>query len=297
MKTLFTAYLLLFTTCLFAQAPRKIVPNAKKKQTIEAVSRIALPHEYDPARKYPLVIFMPFTGGDAMTMFTSYATQTNKYQYFITPNINYAHLADSLKREPTEEETRNFTNEIYNSIPVLSGYLRALTEGAFGEEADKKAFIAMIPNEAGSTDDHDWIGFEACIYRYENRILADIEMYAKQYSIDPDKIVFVGFSLGGDLGWAISHRYPEKFKGAIVSGTRCSYFENGMMERQFKRDVRYYFAIGEKDYPVIVAGAKNAKSQLDARKIKNKFILSADREHQAATFNQVVEGLNMILFE
>lgn len=149
----------------------------------------------------------------------------------------------------------------------------------------------------GSTKDHSWEGFEACVYRYENKILQDIDSLSKIYNIDHSKIILAGFSLGGDLGWAISQRYPEKFRGALVNGSRCGYAEKGMMQRQAKKGVRYYIAMGELESESRMKGAKAAVAALGKAGIAHKFATTPAVEHETATFEQFREALNFLLFE
>lgn len=215
--------------------------------------------------------------------------------------MNY--LTDSLKRPPTEDEINRyiFLEELKlnagRKTPTENESFNFFQQILFGEDVKNKAFIALIPDGTGSTNDHSWEGFEACIFRYENKILKDIDSLSQTYNIDQSKIILAGFSLGGDLSWAISQRYPEKFKGAIVSGSRCGYAEKGMMQRQAKQGVRYYITMGEYESATRMTGAKAANTLLNNNGIKNKFNTIPYAEHEPATLEQFKEALNFLLFE
>ena len=258
-----------FTTLGVAgQAPRKLMQTPGYTLSLDQLSKIVLPPGYDATKKYPLVIFTSFTGGSAEDFFRRYAME-----------------AHELNHEETSDTPQ----------PSLEAELKAFLQALFGTRMNEKAFIALIPPGEGSTKDHSWQGFEACIYRNENRILKDIETYSKQYSIDASRIVMIGYSLGGDLSWAITQRYPEKFKGALASGTRCGYTEAGMMERQAKKGVRYYLTIGNEDLATRKSGMNNAKALLDKAGVKNKYAETMGT-HVRASIEQLRVGFNFILF-
>jgi predicted esterase len=304
---------LIFALCLllqaqvqvWAQAPRKLQQDARFELKIEEPSVVITPALLDHSVKYPLVVFLPYTGGSAKDFYNIYNFQANEgggmgYREF---EVDLARLADSLKRMPTEDEVNRyaFLQELALNAdrkePTQNEEFTHFLSSVFGEEAKNKGFIALIPSGSGSTKDHSWEGFEACIFRYENRILKDIDSLTQKYNIDQSKIILAGFSLGGDLGWAISQRYPEKFKGAILSGTRCGYAEKGMMQRQAKQGAKYYISMGELESAARMTGAKGAMTLLNTAGIKHKFATIPQAEHEPATFEQFKEALNFILFE
>lgn len=305
MKHLTLLLCLLLHIQAFAQPPRKLKQDARFELKIETQSLVLTPSPIDSAAKYPLVVFLPFTGGSAKNYYETYLYQASGNEGGMGAGqiqIDFSRLVDSLKRMPTDEEVNSYIlQEIQRNAtrkdPGENDRFNVYLQGLFGEEVKKKAFIALIPGGVGSTNDHSWEGFEACIYRYENKILQDIDSLSKIYNIDHSKIILAGFSLGGDLGWAISQRYPEKFRGALVNGSRCGYSEKGMMLRQAKKGVKYYIAMGELEPETRMKGAKAAVAALNKAAIKNKFATTPAVDHQTATFEQFKEALNFLLFE
>lgn len=305
MRTFAMVLCLLLHLQAFAQSPRKLKQDTRFELKIEKPSMVLTPSPLDSSTKYPLVVFLPFTGGSADDYYKSYLFQSfNELgdMGIRKTNIDLNVLIDSLKRIPTEDEVNAYISHMMEQQaqqeePAEKENFDVFQQVLFGNDAKKKAFIALIPEGAGSTNDHSWEGFEACIFRYENKIIQDIDSLSKIYNIDQSKIILAGFSLGGDLSWAISQRYPEKFKGAIVSGSRCGYAEKGMMQRQAKQAVKYYIAMGESESDVRMKGAKSAVTLLDKAGIKNKFTTIPNAVHEAATFEQFREALNFILFE
>jgi hypothetical protein len=291
---------------VFAQSPRKLTQDTRFSLKIETESVVVTPSKLDNNFKYPLVIFLPFTGGSARDYYDSYLTQAlgeRGGMGYREVEIDINILIDSLKRNPTDAELNEYIDSeeqkklANRKEPSESENFDFFLQSLFGEDAQKKSFITLIPDGYGSTNDHSWEGFEACIFRYENKILSDIEVISQKYNIDKSKIILVGYSLGGDLSWAISQRYPEKFKGAIISGSRCGYAEKGMMQRQAKQGVKYYIAMGEYETETRMKGAKYAITLLNNTGIKNQFKTISSVEHEATTYEQLKEALNFILFE
>lgn len=314
MKILLCLAVLLLYSTANAQAPRKLQLEEGANIEIKTKSKLVLPPGYDPQKSYPLVVFMPFTGGSGTDMLSTYAYQSGNYSgnsmggggYM---EFNLSPLIDSLKRMPTDKEVNDYMDKLIKekqnstkeedtgSKSEEEKYLEAFLKGVFGSEINNKSFIAMLPDGIGSTADHNWKGFSACIHRYETRILQDIESYSANYKIDKNNIILIGYSLGGDLSWAITNRYPEKFKGAIISGSRCGYAEKGMIERLAKKNARYYIAMGEHESDARMKGAKYAQTRLNTSKIANKFELIKEAGHDPTSFSQLKDAFNFVLFE
>lgn len=231
-----------------AQSPRKLTQDSTYQLEVHENSEWLFPSGYDSTKKYPLLIFLPFTGGTGADYFYSYANDMDE-----------------------------------------------LMEKLFDTQPGEKSFIVLIPGDAGSEDDHSWQGFEACISRYEKRIFEDIASTGSKINIDTGKIVLTGFSLGGDLSWAITQRYPEKFKGAIISGSRCSYSEKGMMARQSKKGFKYYLAMGNDESETRLEILNGSVSALNKAGVQYKYT-RMEGEHEACTIEQLREAVEFILF-
>lgn len=78
---------------------------------------------------------------------------------------------------------------------------------------------------------------------YEGMLLRDLDVLFRSNPDTKQKVILMGYSLGGDLSWALSQRNPDLVSHALVMGSRCSY--------PYKtNDVEYSFAIGEWDADV-----------------------------------------------
>lgn len=117
----------------------------------------------DPSKKYPLIVWLPWTGSPAERYYNETKTMTGLQNYF-----------------------------------------------------------ALLPQ--GDAKSSEYLpDFYCFIQWFEKRLLTDIKQIAKQYPVDTSKIYLTGFSVGGDLGWALMIRQKSIFAGAFIQGTRCSY--------------------------------------------------------------------------
>jgi pimeloyl-ACP methyl ester carboxylesterase len=84
--------------------------------------------------------------------------------------------------------------------------------------------IVVLAAGRGTPDDYrtgdNWT---RTIARYEAQLLADLAAIQSQYQVDTTKIVLAGFSMGGDLAWALALRNPTRVSGAVVMSSRASY--------------------------------------------------------------------------
>ena len=83
-------------------------------------------------------------------------------------------------------------------------------------------FILILPAGRPTRDEYlpDFVTF---VEWYEERVLAELDSVLENYSADPERVYLGGYSLGGDLSWALAVRNPERFAGAVVAGSRTSY--------------------------------------------------------------------------
>ena len=102
------------------------------------------------------------------------------------------------------------------------------------------------------------------IARYEGQLLNDLGALASWGYADPDRIVLAGFSMGGDLAWALSLRNPELVRGAIVMGSRMSYRGSAADHESLRsRGARFYVIMGDQEDRTRMAGAQAARRFLE----------------------------------
>lgn len=245
--------------------PKTLSVPAGYSAEVKEESIFLLPPEFKEGEKYPVLVVLPFTGGTSAMLFANY------YNAF---------LNESVLGFSTFKNGNKLSDQFYQKI--------------FEGQSNSKPFIVMLTQGMGSEQDHNWQGFTAAIYRYEDRILQDLEKYKSKYPIDMDNIMLSGFSLGGDLSWAISHRHPDRFKGGIISGSRCSYQESGRMDYVGKEKVKYYIVMGENESKSRLTVLEYAMTTMKTNDV-NYIYKRTEGEHVSATFEQLAEGINYLL--
>jgi len=178
---------------------------------------VLLPPGYDASRAYPVVEILPATGSTAGTLLQ---------MWLVRVGLN------RLAAAPPEQQ-----------LAALTPYLFPDT-GGLG-----RGCIFILVQGRGSSDDYRSAGaWSATIARYERRVLADLRAVAASRRVDTTRMVVAGFSLGGDLAWALTLRNPRLFRGAIVMASRASYrptpADAGTLAR---RGVRIFMTMGDRD--------------------------------------------------
>lgn len=196
---------------------------------------LILPANYDPDERYPLMIFLPYTGG------------TSNEQ------------ARAFGVEPGEQK----------------GFAVLLPEGRF-ERAD------YLP---------DFLSF---VSWFEERLYWDVSTAVDEYSIDPGQVYVGGYSLGGDLSWAMSVRNPDDFAGAVVAGSRSSYpADHAAVQRLADHGFRAALLIGDRDTRDRRRGLSAARRTLESGDVE---IMYAEYEgaHELPPQALAVEALEFI---
>ncbi|MBX7196622.1 MAG: hypothetical protein K1X94_31505 [Sandaracinaceae bacterium] len=102
-------------------------------------------------------------------------------------------------------------------------------------------------------------GFGHYLEWAEQRIFADIERAMAEQPVDPDRIYLAGFSLGGDVAWGLLTRHPERFRGAVVMGSRSgAAARTATIATMQTRQMRVAFVIGAQDEATRRRGIQHA---------------------------------------
>ncbi len=229
---------------------------------IPVPSRIVLPKDYNPSIKYPVVVMLPFTGGDAEYMFEAYAREANS-------------------------EAESFEGKLQDILTVFNAE----------RPDDPRSFVVLLPKGTGGRRDHSWRGFKDCFERYEQRIMKDLNSYARRYNLDLDKVYLTGVSLGGDLAWAISQRHPEVFQGAMVMGSRCSYPPtDSAIQIMLDKDYAFFMTMGMQEAYDRLAGMRYARKILDSTGVRSVYKEMPDLRHNKAPLWLFLEGMDYLIF-
>jgi len=198
-------------------------------------SFVILPPGFQNRRseKYPVLVALPYTGGSGADFIRSYLYNTWPYN-----------------DKGSFEWGKAFQYFINTHF-----------------QEDKNRFIILVPPGIGSTRDHDWSGFMACIERYEKRVTDNLVWLKKNYNADISRVVLSGYSLGGDLSWALALKYPERYYGAILMGTRIGYRNKKSYDTLKKTGFRFYIGMGEFELEHRKKGNSLGRKILDQYKI------------------------------
>jgi predicted esterase len=208
-------------------------------------SLIVYPPGFDIRREYPVVFIFPGVGGTSLEL-AQYLIQTN------------ATSAEGLKE-------------------AFSRLLR----GVYPRDFAQRGFILALPPEKADLA----VGLEKILQDAEKRIFSDLDLFKAKYSLNVNKVIVSGFSLSGDISFALLLRNPKDFSGAVVMSSRCSY--KGNLATLASK--RLYLTMGERD-PRKDA-MKQVKAALDKYKIANKMVIIPKRDHFPPPVEEFLSGV------
>ncbi|MEO0769379.1 MAG: alpha/beta hydrolase-fold protein [Cyanobacteria bacterium J06649_4] len=114
-------------------------------------------------------------------------------------------------------------------------------------QRSENSFVLIMPPGRGSSANWSGYGWESFVNEYETYIQQDLDPIAAKYNVDLNQMVIGGFSLGGDLSWALSLRNPGLFSGAIVMGSMSTYRNEQNARLLSDTDFRYFMVMGGYD--------------------------------------------------
>lgn len=185
--------------------PTALVSAQQRSASLDDPSVIYRPRSVRDGESYPLVVFLPYTGGTARDQARAFG---------VTP----------------------------------------------GRQSD---FFVMLPPGRFSRGDYlpDFTRFVGWV---EERVISDVRSVINDYPIDPDSVYLAGYSLGGDLSWALMVRNPVEVAGTVMAGTRASYplSADGLSVIR-RRQHRLAMLIGNRESPARYEGINRARSAIE----------------------------------
>jgi len=230
-----------------------------------AMGLVVLPPDYDPSRAYPVVELLPPTGNTAGTLFQIYLSRVG---------------LGRLYRDPPERQ--------------LAALLPYLVPDR-GEGAPR--FLVILASGRGSTDDyHTAAAWSRTIARYERQVRADLRALAARHRVDTTRFVVAGFSMGGDLAWALALRNPGLLRGAIVMASRASYRPlEGDPGTAALRKSRLFLTMGAADDGTRRRMARAAAELLEGAGVPYRFRMIEGAGHEPAPIPTFAQALRFVL--
>lgn len=131
---------------------------------------------------------------------------------------------------------------------------------SLSQHARLRGMIVVLPSAVGSMDDYaTGAAWSATMKRYTEGVAADVAEAIRSHDGDPARVALAGYSMGGDLAWALIQRDRERYSGAVIMGSRATYREKGALERLSQRRFRMFYFMGESESEARVSGANAAK--------------------------------------
>ncbi len=165
---------------------------------------------------------------------------------------------------------------------------------AFGvEPGEQEGFAVLLPKGRFVRSDYlpDFLSF---VGWFEERLYRDVSRAVEEHSIDPGQVYVGGYSLGGDLSWALSVRNPDDFAGAVVAGSRSSHpVENANLKRLSERRFRAALLIGDRDTVDRRRGLDAARRTLEDADVEIMYA-EYDGAHELPPQSLTVEALEFI---
>jgi predicted esterase len=232
---------------------------------VSRAGTVVLPPDYDPARAYPVVEILPATGSTAGTLLQIYLSRVGLGRLYAAP--------------PGQQ------------LAALRPYLFPDTSRI------ARGCIFILVHGRGSADDYrTGQAWARTVARYEAQVLADLRAVAATRRVDATRMAVAGFSLGGDLAWAITLRNPGILHGAIVMASRATYRPTqDDASLLASRGVRVFMTMGDTDDGTRQRLAGAAAQSLDRWGVSHRFRLLPGVGHEPASPEVFAQALEFVL--
>jgi formylglycine-generating enzyme required for sulfatase activity len=114
-----------------------------------------------------------------------------------------------------------------------------------------------------------------------------------QSKINEKRTMLAGFSLGGDVSFALTLRNPDRFAGALIMSSGMNYRSPRYFERLRGKQTRLYLTMGSVDGRL--NGMQKSKNMLDQYGIKTEMKVIAGQGHEPPPRDEFVKGMQFLL--
>jgi len=184
-------------------------------------------------------------------------------------------------------------------LPFTGGGAQQLMEWNYASSLpalmQETGLLVVIPQGDGSADDYaTGAAWTATLDRFTRDVAADADELVRKHGGDPRRILLGGYSMGGDLAWALVMREPARYAGAVVMGSRASYRAKGALETFASRGGRLAFFMGSGESDARLAGVTAAIAELDRARVPYRS-LSSQGGHDPAPAGLFDQALRFLL--
>ncbi len=242
-------------------------PGALGPEAAPEAGLVVLPPDYDSARAYPVVELLPPTGNTADALLQIYLSE-----------VGFGRLYG----QPADRQL----GALWPSLVPLQDSGRGRLD----------FIVIMAPGRGSASDYGSPTAWTRTIERYERRVLADLRSLAAAHRVDTTRMIVAGFSMGGDLAWALALRNPGVLHGAIVMASRATYRPSPDELRAMVRSgARFFLTMGEGDEGVRRRLARAAAADLERWGVAYRFRMIPDVRHAPAPLSIFSEALEFVL--
>ncbi|MGH8516677.1 MAG: alpha/beta hydrolase, partial [Panacagrimonas sp.] len=127
--------------------------------------------------------------------------------------------------------------------------------------AAHRGMIVVLPAAAGGAQDYaTGAAWTATLSRWTRDVGAAVDEAIARHGGDRRRVVLAGYSMGGDLAFALMQRERNRYAGAVVMGSRATYREKGALEHLAQRGFRLAYFMAQGEDGARIAGADAAKA-------------------------------------
>lgn len=157
-------------------------------------------------------------------------------------------------------------------LPATDGTSPELYRYYAEAHAARRGFVALLPPGSSSAADYgSGERFAATVGAWQERVEASVTTQVERFDLDPERIALAGFSLGGDLAWALSLASPARYCGAVVMGSRCGWRSGDGLALLSFRGYRFALLRGEDESSARAGGMAAALRLLETEGIAHIF--------------------------
>ena len=178
-------------------------------------------------------------------------------------------------------------------FPPTGNTAKGIYDALYRSQVNPPITVLLAAGRGKTADYVDGEAWALSVKRYEQQLAADLDAL-RGLGLRPSRIYLGGYSLGGDLAWALIQRDPRAYDGALILSSRATWRNAAAPLALAQRQTRFFFSIGETDTELRLGDQAEAREELRKTGVPLRFE-SLSGGHQpppAATFKT---GLDYLL--